>query len=68
MSQSDFERFRRLVAKDPALQEALLRTSDQKAFIALVINLSQEQGYALSVEDVQSALNAGQRSWLERLI
>lgn len=68
MSQNDLERFRQLVDGDPALQEALLSVSDHEAFLDLVIKLGHKRECMLSAEDVQSALIAGRRSWLERLI
>lgn len=68
MSLSDLERFRQLVSEDPALQETLLSVSDNEAFIALVIELGQQRGCMVSANDVQTALDAGRRSWLERYI
>ncbi|MCB1860773.1 MAG: Nif11 family protein [Gammaproteobacteria bacterium] len=68
MTQSDFDRFRQLVAEDRALQDKLLEVSERIVFIRLVIELGRQQGLVLTAGDVESALNAGMRSWVERWI
>lgn len=68
MTQSDFDRFRQMVAEDRTLQDKLLEASEKAAFIRLVIGLGREQGLVLTAGDVESALNAGMRAWVERWI
>ena len=68
MAQSDWERFKQLVFTDPALRDTLLATDGHDDFIALVLKLSREHGFSISADDVESAVNNGHRSWLERFI
>lgn len=66
MSQENLEQFRRIVWQDAMLQERLLETLDAEAFLRLVVQLGQERGCHFTIEDVATALRAGQRVWIER--
>ena len=68
MSAASFEQFRQLVLADPALQQQLRATASLPAFLALTVQLGVERGYDVTVEDVQAALNASRRAWLERWV
>lgn len=68
MSRDDFEQFRQMVAENPVLQDRLLSVTDRVAFIDLVIELGRKRDLVLTATDVQSALDAGLRSWVERWI
>lgn len=68
MPPEDFERFRRLVLEDAALQQALRDTPDVPAFIALARRLGAERGCDFSAEDVQEAMRAARRAWRERWV
>lgn len=65
---SHFEQFRQLVLREPSLQQQLREPSSLPAFFDLTVQLGAERGYHFSAEDVQAALNASRRAWLERWI
>lgn len=62
------EQLRRLVFADPDLQRRLFAVEDRRAFVALVLELGAARGLALGAEDVEAALRAAQRQWIERWI
>lgn len=66
MSQENFEKFRQLVLREPALQKRLRATTDREAFINETQQAGAEYGYSFTTEDVAEALRAGQRAWIER--
>lgn len=66
MTQTDLEKFRRLVLTDAELQAQLWQTRERDAFIALVVRLGAERDCQFTPQDVQAALDAGRRAWLER--
>lgn len=68
MSSASFEQFRQLVLSDPGLQQQLRATPDLYAFLDLTVQLGVERGYDFSVEEVQAALQASRRAWLERWV
>ncbi|MGA9994256.1 MAG: Nif11-like leader peptide family natural product precursor [Pyrinomonadaceae bacterium] len=68
MTQESFEQFRHLVFQDRALQKMLKETADIESFKALVVRLGVESGYGFTLEDVEEALRASRRVWLERWI
>ncbi len=65
---SAFERFRAGVLEDPALQDVLCEITDRALFVERVVQLGAERGERFSPGDVEEALRAGRRSWLERWI
>jgi Aspartyl/Asparaginyl beta-hydroxylase/Nif11 domain len=68
ISKEDFQRFRRLVLEDTALQERLRETPNLKAFLGLALRLGHEHGYRFTVEDVEDALRESRRAWHQRWI
>lgn len=68
MSTASFEQFRQLVLNDPALQQQLRSTPNMQAFLDLTVQLGVEHGYDFSIDEVQAALQASRRAWLERWI
>lgn len=68
MSEESLEQFRQLVLQDLALQEKLGETDDRETFLALVVRSGEERGYSFTAEDVEAALRASRRAWLERWI
>lgn len=67
-SPEEFERFRQAVLQDTNLQQQLRETSDRESFVTLVWELANERGYRFSTADVQDAMQAAQRAWIERWI
>jgi hypothetical protein len=63
-----FERFRELVLSDRWLQEICAGTSDKPSFVALLVRLGEERGFAFRSSDVEDALRAARRSWIERVV
>jgi response regulator of citrate/malate metabolism len=68
VSQDNLEQFREAVLEDAALQETLRDVRDRKTFVALVMSLGVERGYDFTAEEVEEALRASRRAWLERWI
>jgi hypothetical protein len=68
MSQEGLEKFRQLIWQEPTLQERLRATPDRASFIALTLQLGAERGYSFTVDEIEEALKASQRAWLERWI
>ncbi|WP_164019683.1 Nif11-like leader peptide family natural product precursor [Pyxidicoccus trucidator] len=68
MPPDDFERFRRLVLEDPALQEALRETTDVPGFIALATQLGEERGCHFTAEELRETLRTARREWLGRWV
>lgn len=67
-SSEDLDRFGQEVLQDQDLQHQLRTTTDRESFLHLVISLGHERGYRFSVSDVEAALAAARRTWLERWI
>jgi mannose-6-phosphate isomerase-like protein (cupin superfamily) len=62
------QRFRQMVLDDLALQEELRDTMDRELFVATVVRLGAERGCHIAPGDVEEAMRAGRRVWLERWI
>lgn len=54
------------VLGDAALRDELLRAPDEAALFALVRQRAGERGIAITEEELNSAVAANRRSWLER--
>lgn len=63
---NDFERFREMTFRDPALRSLLLAEKDAKHFAELVVKLAAERGCNLTPSEVEEAFRKARRSWLER--
>jgi len=66
MSAESLERFRRLVLEDVSLQEALRETPDVGTFVSLTVRLGEERGCSFNADDLEAALRASRRAWVER--
>jgi hypothetical protein len=66
MTQHDWEHFRRLVPAEPALQRQLSEIADWDAFLGVALRLGAERGCHFEAAEVEAALRAGRRSWIER--
>lgn len=58
--------FQAAVLNDAALQERLRETEDHELFVACVVRLGRALGYDFSAGDVEDALRARRRAWIER--
>ena len=65
---SDFEDFRQHVLNDPALLDQLRAAASLQDFFDLAVGLGAERGYQFSADEVQAALQASRRAWLERWV
>src|ERR1700730_3460913 len=63
-AESDFDRFRRLVLRDPSLQAELMRVTDRTEFTSLALRLGQQHGAGFTAGDVDAAFQAARRSWI----
>ena len=68
MSLESFEQFRTLVLQDQSLQERLRATADRNTFLALVVRMGEERGFQFTAQDVDAAMQASRRAWIERWI
>jgi hypothetical protein len=66
--ESDFDRFRRLVLRDPTLQAELMPVTDRSEFTSLAIRLGEQHGARFTTGDVDAAFQAARRAWIERWI
>jgi mannose-6-phosphate isomerase-like protein (cupin superfamily) len=66
--QESLGRFRQLVIKDLALQEQLREKTEKVSFITFFVQLGKQHGYTFGVEEVEEALRASHRTWIERWI
>jgi Nif11 domain len=61
-------RFRLLVLQDQSLQNQLRDLDDRDEFIVRAIELGRLHDYDFTEADVNEAMQAGRRAWLERWI
>jgi hypothetical protein len=61
-----FDAFRRLVLEDDALQEDLRQAASQESLFEKVLALGRERGFRFSKQDLEDAVRANRRAWLER--
>ena len=64
----ELERFRLEVLANPDLQGTLRATNDQERFVQLLVSLGNARGYQFTALEVEEALRASWRSWIERWI
>jgi hypothetical protein len=60
-----FEQFRQRVLHDPAIQEQLRATDDHASFVDLVVKTGGELGCHFTHEDVEAAIRANRKAWLQ---
>jgi hypothetical protein len=68
MSMTDFCEFRELVLQEKGLQLLLRDIEDRDEFVNSVIAIGRECGFMLTRDDVDAAMLAGRRSWIERWV
>ena len=67
-AESDFERFRQIVLRDPSLQAELMQATDLTDFTSLAIRLGKQHRTRFTAGDVDAAMQAARRAWIERWI
>jgi mannose-6-phosphate isomerase-like protein (cupin superfamily) len=67
-SQRQLESFQRMVIADPGLQERFRNESERDRFIALVVETGREKGFRFTATDVDAAIKANRRAWIERML
>ena len=67
-SAAELERFRQAVFGDLSLQRRLRVTADGESFGRLVVTLGRDGGYRFTLKDVEEAIRAARRTWIERWI
>ncbi|HEX9994319.1 MAG TPA: Nif11 family protein [Acidimicrobiales bacterium] len=68
MGGDGLERLTAAVLADPALQQRLLAVPERPAFVAEVVAVAAERGLDVTPADVEAALVAARRAWLERWV
>lgn len=68
MAIDDLEKLRQMVLADTTQQERLYSLDTRAEFIDEVVLLGHSLGYSITPEEVQEAIQAGVRTWLERWI
>jgi len=68
VASAQFEDFRAYVLSSRTLQERLDAEEDVRDFVALVVRLGAEHGFAFAEADVARALSENRRTWMERWI
>jgi EAL domain-containing protein (putative c-di-GMP-specific phosphodiesterase class I) len=67
MPSEEFEKFRTLVLRDMSLQKMLNEAGDRE-FVSTVVETGKQNGFLFSAEDVEEAMQANRRAWIERWI
>ena len=57
---------RRAVHSDQGLERRVQDAPDLETWVALVLEVAAERGLAVSRTEVEDAMNAARRAWLER--
>jgi hypothetical protein len=65
---SEFEKFRLLVLRDPALQRTLDAVREVESYLEMTANLARQHGFDLSVADVREAYERARRFWFVRAV
>jgi len=68
MTTAHLAEFQQQVLHDAALQEPLREITDRVAFMDAVVRLGNVNGYTFTTEEVETAMRANQRGWLERWV
>jgi aspartyl/asparaginyl beta-hydroxylase len=67
-SPAALENFCDAVFENIGLQERLKQVNDKELFIDLVVRLGDENGFNFNAQDVDEALRANRRAWIERWV
>lgn len=66
MNEGGLEAFRQAVYADSALGERLWEPIDRAAFVEIVLREAQARGYDIDRRELEEAMQAGRRAWIER--
>lgn len=66
MSECAWDEFRRLVLTDDVVQKQLRAISDWPTFVAAILRLAAERGWAVTAADVEVAARRSRQAWMER--
>ncbi len=66
MSEEKLSQFRGVIFSDVSLQEKLREMADREEFVRTVVKLGSESGFDFTADEVENALRAGRRVWIER--
>lgn len=66
MSEEKLSQFRSVIFFDISLQEKLREMADREEFIRTAVELGSERGFDFTADEVENALRAGRRVWIER--
>ncbi len=62
-TESDLQRFRRLVFEDSALQEQLREIDNPDVFTALAVKLAAENGYCITAAEIDETMRRTRQRW-----
>jgi hypothetical protein len=61
-----FDAFRARVLAEPAVLERLRQTNGNEEFISATVDVAREMGFEMTREEIEAALQAARRDWMER--
>jgi hypothetical protein len=64
--ESALEQLRQLVVTRPELHNELYAERDRERFVHRVVEVAAAHGLVLSTDEIDDAMRAGRRSWVER--
>lgn len=68
MPDKDLHKFREVLFADTALQETLWNIDDNARFTEVIMVEASKLGLEVTADDMESAVRAGNRRWIERWI
>ncbi|HEX8265607.1 MAG TPA: Nif11-like leader peptide family natural product precursor [Pyrinomonadaceae bacterium] len=66
MSEEKLSQFRSVIFFDVSLQKKLREMTDREEFVRTIVELGNERGFDFTAGEVENALHAGRRVWIER--
>lgn len=68
MTEIGFNGFRACVLADFDLQRKLHVVDDRQEFVQIVVETAKQKGFEVTSTEVEEAMRAGRRTWIERWI
>lgn len=68
MTDTGFNDFRAVALADLDVQRRLRDATDREKFVQVVVELAGQSGFEVTSADVEAALIAGRKTWIERWI
>ena len=68
VSLESLEQFKQTVFDDDSLAALLRAEDDRERFVALVVRLGAERGYAFTAREIAAAMREARSEWLRRLV